>query len=146
MRDNNEGVDQARTWSHMRTSPVRRGSYVLKDQSIRVLGLEQDAVARDTGHVIALDLALKLPQSWRYSSPRLPAISSLEPSSSWSQGTFLLPYVWWQSDQVVVFYLCSLFTWTIKLYPTELLSESSNADLVKALLGLQNEKQAQKQH
>lgn len=48
MRDNNEGVDQARTWSHMRTSPVRRGSYVLKDQSIRVLRLEQDAVAWDT--------------------------------------------------------------------------------------------------
>lgn len=48
MRDNNEGVDQARTWSPMGTSLVRRGSYVLKDQSIRVLGLEQDAVARDT--------------------------------------------------------------------------------------------------
>lgn len=100
----------------------------------------------DTGHVIALDLALKLPQSWRHSSPRFPAISSLEPSSSWSQGAFLLPDVWWQSDQVVVFYLCSLLTWTIKLYPTELLSESSNADLVKALLRLQNEEQAQKQH
>lgn len=41
MRDNNEGVGQTRTWSHMRTSPVRRGSYVLKDQGIQVLGLER---------------------------------------------------------------------------------------------------------
>lgn len=59
----------------------------------------------DTSRVIALDLALKLPQSWRHSSPRLPAISSLEPTSSWSQGAFLLPDVWWQSDQVVGFFL-----------------------------------------
>lgn len=79
--------------------------------------------------------------------PRIPAISSLEPSSFWSQGAFLLPDVWWQSDQVVVLYLCSLLTWPIKLYiPNELLSDSSNADLVKALLGLQYEEQAQKQH
>lgn len=152
MRDHDNGADQARTWSPMGTSPVRRGSYVLKDQRIRVIGLEQDAVARDTvglGHwpcycsglsyETSPELATQLPQAPCY-------MESLKPSSSWSQGAFLLPDAWWQSDQVVVFYLCSLLIWTIKLYPTELLSESSNAALVKALLGLQNEEQAQKQH
>lgn len=35
----------------------------------------------------------------------------------------------------MVFGLCSLLTWLIKPYPTELLSGSSSTDLVKALLG-----------
>lgn len=67
------------------------------------------------GHITALDLAPETCIAGDPAAPRVPSVSSLKPSFSWSQGTFLLSDVQWQSDQVVVFDMCSLLTWPIKL-------------------------------
>lgn len=87
----------------------------------------------------------KFPRVGDSAAPRVPAGSSLEPSFSWRQGTFLLSDVCWQCDQVVVFDLYSLWTWPIKPYPTELLSRSLGLTWLKGSLGPQNEEKAQKQ-
>lgn len=86
MRDINEGGGQARAWSHMRTSPARRGGFVLKGQRYPSLRVGAGALGPGNWHVTALDLA---PETSPELATQLPQGSLLY--LSWSQASCLSP-------------------------------------------------------